>query len=141
VALRIGRAPLPRAQAGGADQQLAHIGVSNALPRQDNCRGSAGEHASAYISTGKVPFAACVWRFAQADRSFAVTSCAVLGSGGAFSGEQEDALWRQVLMARPARQRVFEPSSKCKRGDPHPGRPPRAEPEDDCQVAQAHHDC
>jgi O-methyltransferase domain len=38
--------------------------------------------------------------------------CVVPGCRGAFSREQEDALWQQVFMAQPARRRVFEPSSK-----------------------------
>jgi putative transposase len=68
-------------------------------------------------------------------------SCAVPECDGAFSREQEDAVWQQVFTAQPARRRVFEPSSKRQRGHPLPGRPLRAEPQDRRQVAQAgvHH--
>jgi hypothetical protein len=39
-------------------------------------------------------------------------ACAVPGCRGAFSREQEDALWEQVFTVQPARRREFEPNSK-----------------------------
>jgi transposase len=47
-----------------------------------------------------------------------VENCAVPGCGGAFSHEQEDALWQQVFTAQPARRREFEPSSKRRKRRP-----------------------
>jgi hypothetical protein len=41
---------------------------------------------------------------------------------GAFSREQEDALWQRVFTAQPARRRKFEPSSKHRKRRPAPWR-------------------
>src|SRR3954453_16499886 len=65
-----------------------------------------------------------------------ILRCVILECRGAFSREQEDALWQQVFMAWPVRRRAFEPSSKRATDDPKLGRPLRAEPEDGRQAAE-----
>lgn len=46
------------------------------------------------------------------------TRCVILECRGAFSREQEDALWHQVFMAQPVRRREFEPNSKRRKRRP-----------------------
>jgi tripartite-type tricarboxylate transporter receptor subunit TctC len=51
-------------------------------------------------------------------------NCLVPGSRGpSLTLEGEDALWRQVFTAQPARRRVFEASSKRRKGAPAPWPP------------------
>ena len=54
------------------------------------------------------------------------TRCAVPECGGAFSRDQEDALWQQVFTAQPERRREFEPNSKRRKRRPAPSLPSTA---------------
>jgi hypothetical protein len=46
--------------------------------------------------------------------------------GALICRDEEDALWRQVFTARPARRREFEPSSKRRKRRPAPWPPATA---------------
>jgi ribosomal protein L37AE/L43A len=82
----------------------------------NRCKRQVRLTAGTVFQDTKLPLT--VWFAAIHHLTQSRNGCAVPECRGAFSREQEDALWHQVFTAQPARRREFEPSSKRRKKRP-----------------------